>query len=96
MKKVGKISRPFRYDLNQVPYNYTMEVTNRFKGLDLVDRVPEKLQMEVGNIVHETVTKIIPKKKKCNKAKWLSEQALQKLREEEKQKAREKRKDIPN
>ena len=73
-----------------------MEVTNRFKGLDLVDRVPEKLQMEVGNIVHETVTKIIPKKKKCNKAKWLSEQALQKLREEEKQKAREKRKDIPN
>ena len=93
MKKVGKISRPFRYDLNQVPYNYTMEVTNRFKGLD---RVPEKLQMEVGNIVHETVTKIIPKKKKCNKAKWLSEQALQKLREEEKQKAREKRKDIPN
>ena len=96
MKKVGKIARPFRYDLNQVPYNYTMEVTNRFKGLDLVDRVPEKLQMEVGNIVHETVTKIIPKKKKCNKAKWLSEQALQKLREEEKQKAREKRKDIPN
>ena len=73
-----------------------MEVVNRFKGLDLVDRVPEKLQMEVGNIVHETVTKIIPKKKKCNKAKWLSEQALQKLREEEKQKAREKRKDIPN
>ena len=73
-----------------------MEVTNRFKGLDLVDRVPEKLQMEVGNIVHETVTKIIPKKKKCNKAKWLSEQALQKLREEEKQKAREKRKDRPN
>ena len=58
--------------------------------------MPEKLQMEVGNIVHETVTKIIPKKKKCNKAKWLSEQALQKLREEEKQKAREKRKDIPN
>ena len=96
MKKVGKTTRPFRYDLNQIPYDYTVEVTNRFKGLDLVDRVPEKLQMEVGNIVHETVTKIIPKKKKCNKAKWLSEQALQKLREEEKQKAREKRKDIPN
>ena len=96
MKKVGKITGPFRYDLNQVPYNYTMKVTNRFKGLDLVDRVPEKLQMKVCNIVHEMVIKIIPKKKKCNKAKWLSEEALQKLREEEKQKAREKMKDIPN
>ena len=73
-----------------------MKVTNRFKGLDLVDRVPEKLQMKVCNIVHEMVIKIIPKKKKCNKAKWLSEEALQKLREEEKQKAREKMKDIPN
>ena len=71
-------------------------MTNRFKGLDLVDRVPEKLQMKVCNIVHEMVIKIIPKKKKCNKAKWLSEEALQKLREEEKQKAREKMKDIPN
>ena len=96
LKKVGKITGPFRYDLNQVPYNYTMKVTNRFKGLDLVDRVPEKLQMKVCNIVHEMVIKIIPKKKKCNKAKWLSEEALQKLREEEKQKAREKMKDIPN
>ena len=96
MKKVGKITGPFRYDLNQVPYNYTMKVTNRFKGLDLVDRVPEKLQMKVCNIVHEMVIKIIPKKKKCNKAKWLSEETLQKLREEEKQKAREKMKDIPN
>ena len=73
-----------------------MKVTNRFKGLDLVDRVPEKLQMKVCNIVHEMVIKIIPKKKKCNKAKWLSEETLQKLREEEKQKAREKMKDIPN
>ena len=91
-----KTTKPARYDWNQILYEYAVEETNRFKGLDLVDRVPEKLQMEVGNIVHETVTKIIPKKKKCNKAKWLSEQALQKLREEEKQKAREKRKDIPN
>ena len=67
MKKVGKTTRPLRYDLNQIPYDSTVEVTNRFKGLDLVDRVPEKLQMEVGNIVHETVTKIIPKKKICKR-----------------------------
>ena len=96
MKKVGKTTRSFRYDLNQLPYKYTVKVTNRFKRLDLIDRGPEELRMEVRNIVNEAVTKIIPKKKKCNKAKWLSEQALQKLREEEKQKAREKRKDIPN
>ena len=72
LKKVGKPRRRFRYDLNQIPYDYTVKVTNRFKGLDLVDRVPEKLQMKVCNIVHEMVIKIIPKKKKCNKAKWLS------------------------
>ena len=96
LKKVGKTTRPFRYDLNEIPYDYTVEVTNRFKGLDLVDRVPEELWMEVCNIVQEAVTKTILKKKKFKKAKWLSEQALQKLREEEKQKAREKRKDIPN
>ena len=77
MKKVGKTSRPFRYDLNQIPYDYTVEVTNRFKGLDLIDRVPEELWMEVHDIVQEAGIKTIPKKKKCKKAKWLSEEALQ-------------------
>ena len=77
MKKVGKTTRPFRYDLNQIPYDYTLEVTNRFKGLDLIDRVPEELWTEVHDIVQEAVMKAIPKKKKCNKAKWLSEEALQ-------------------
>ena len=96
MKKVGKTTRPFRYDLKQIPYDYTVEAMNRFKGLDLVDRVPEELWMEDCNIIQEAVIQTIPKKKKCNKAKWLSEEALQKLREEEKQKAREKMKDIPN
>ena len=74
LKKVGKTTRPFRYDLNQIPYNYTVEVTNRFKGLDLIDRVPEEIWMEVCDIVQESVIKTIPKKKK---AKWLSEEALQ-------------------
>ena len=68
---------PFRYDLNQIPYDYTVEVTNRFKGLDLIDTVPEELWMEVHNIVQEEVIKTISKKKKCKKAKWLSEEALQ-------------------
>ena len=77
MKKVGKTNRPFKYDLYQIPYNYTVEVTDRFKGLDLIDRVPEELWMEVSDIVQEAVTKTIPKKKKCKKAKWLSEEALQ-------------------
>ena len=77
MKKVGKITRPFRYDLNQIPYDSTVEVTNRLKGLNLIDRVPEELWMEVHDIVHEPVIKIIPRKKKCKKAKWLSEEALQ-------------------
>ena len=77
LKKVGKTTRPFRYDLNQIPYDYTGEVTNRFKGLDLIDRVPEELWMEVRDIVQEAVIKTIPKKKKCKKAKWLSEEALQ-------------------
>ena len=76
MKKVGKTTRPFRYDLNQIPYNYIVEVTNRFKGLDLIDKVPEELWTEVCDIVQEAVIKIIPKKKKCKKAKWLSEEAL--------------------
>ena len=73
LKKVGKTTRPFRYDLNQIPYDYTVEVMNRFKGLDLIDTVPEELWVEVHNIVQEAVTKTIPKKKKCKKAKWLSE-----------------------
>ena len=77
MKKVGKTSRPFRYDLNQIPYDYTVEVRNRFKGLYLVDRVPDKLWTEVHDTVKETGIKMIPKKKKCKKAKWLSEEALQ-------------------
>ena len=68
-KKVGKTTRPFRYDLNQIPYNYTVEVTNRFKGTDLIKRVPEELWMEVCDIVQEAVIKIIPKKKKCKEAK---------------------------
>ena len=76
-KKLGKTTWPFRYDLNQIPYDYTVEVMNRFKGLDLVDRMPEELWMEVCNSVQEAVTKTIPKKKKCKKAKWLSEEDLQ-------------------
>ena len=77
MKKVEKITRPFRYDLNQIPYDYTMEVNSRFKGLDLVDRMHEGLWTEVCNIVQEAVIKTIAKTKKCKKAKWLSEEALQ-------------------
>ena len=77
LKKVGKPTRPFRYDLNQITYNYTVEVTNGFKGLDLIERVPEELWMEVHDIVQETGIKTICKKKKCKKAKWLSEEALQ-------------------
>ena len=77
MKKVGKTTRPFRYDLNQIPDNYTVEVRNRFKGLDLIDRVPDELWMEVCDTVEETGIKTILKKKKCKKAKWLSEEALQ-------------------
>ena len=87
-------TRPFRYDLNQIPYDYTVEVTNRFKGLDLIDRVPDELWTEVCDIVQETGIKTIPKKKKCKKAKWLSEEALQIAVKEEKWKAKEKRKDI--
>ena len=77
MKKVGKTTKPFRYDLNQIPYDYTVEVTNRFKGLDLNDRVPEELWMEVHDIAQEAVIRTILKKKKCKKAEWLSEEALQ-------------------
>ena len=77
MKKVGKTTRTFRYDLNQIFYDYIVEVTYRFKGLDLTDRVPEELRMEIRNTVQEAGTKIIPKEKKSKKAKWLSEEALQ-------------------
>ena len=77
LKKVGTTTRPFRYDLNQIPYDYTVEVTNRFKGLDLIDRVPEELWSKVRDIVQETEIKTILKEKKCEKAKWLSEEALQ-------------------
>ena len=77
MNKVGKATRPFRYDLNQIPYDYTVKVINRFKRLDLIDRVPEELWMKVHDIVQQAVIKTISKKKKCKKAKWLSGEALQ-------------------
>ena len=77
MKKVGKTTRPFRYDLNQIPYDYKVEVTNRLKGLELIHRMPEELWTEVRGIVQEAVIKTIPKKKKCQKAKWPFEEALQ-------------------
>ena len=77
MKEVGKTTTPFRYDLNQIPYNYTVEVTNRFKGLDLIDRVPDELWVEVCDIVQETGIRTVTMKKKCQKAKWLSEEAFQ-------------------
>ena len=77
MKKVRKTTRPFRYDLNQIPYNYTVKVRNRFKRLDLIDRVPDELWMEVHDIVQKAGIKTIPKKKKCKQAKSLSEEALQ-------------------
>ena len=75
--EAGNTIRPFRYDLNQIPFNYTVKETNRVKGLDLIDRAPKELWTEVHNIVQEAVTKTIPKKKKCKKANWLSEEALQ-------------------
>ena len=77
LKKVGKTTRPFRYDLNQIPYDYTVGVRNRFKGLDLIDRVPDELWNEVRDIVQETGIKTIPLEKKCKKAKWLPGEALQ-------------------
>ena len=76
MKKIKKTPRPFSYDLSQIPYDRTVQVMDRFKGLDLVDRVPEQLWIEVCDIVQEVMTKTIPKKKKCKKAKWLSEEAF--------------------
>ena len=95
MNKVRKTTRSFRYDLNQIPNDYTVKVRNRFKELDLIDRVPDELWSEVCDIVQETWIKTIPKKKKCKKAKWLSEEALQIAVKKEKQKAKEKKKDIP-
>ena len=94
LEKVGKTTRPFRYDLNQIPYNYTVEVMNNFKGLDLIDRMPEELWTEVHDIVHGVVIKIITKKRNRKKAKWLSEEALQIAVKRREGKAKEKRKDI--
>ena len=84
LKKVGKTTRPIQVDLNQIPYDYTVEVTNSFKGLDLIDRVPQELWTKVCNVVQEVVIKTTPQKKKCKKAKWLSEEALQIAEKEEK------------
>ena len=95
MKKVEKTTRPFRYDLNQIPYDYTVEVKNRFKGLDLTDRVTDEIWTEVCDIIQETGIKTISKKKKCKKAKWLSEMALQIAVKEEMGKAKEKKNIIP-
>ena len=96
MKKVRKLIRPFRYDLNHIPYDYTVEVTNRFKGLDLIDRQLEELWTEVRDIGREAVIKTLPKKQKCKKAEWLPEEALQIAEERREVKSREKGKDTPN
>ena len=94
-KKVGKTTRPFRYNLNQIPCDYTVEVTNRFKGLDLIDRVPEELWTEVLDTVEEAWIKTIPKKKKCKKAKWLSEQDLQTAEERREAKSKGEKERYP-
>ena len=94
LKKVEKTTRPFTYDLNQIPYDYTVEVRNRFKGLDLIDRVTDELWTEVHDIVQETGIKTIPKRKKWKKAKWLSEEALQIAVKRREAKTKEKMKDI--
>ena len=94
MEKVGKTTRPFRYDLNQIPYDYTVEVTNRFKGLNLIERVPDELWTEVHDIVQETEIKTIPMEKKSKQAKWLSEETLQITVKRREDKAKEKRKGI--
>ena len=95
MKKVGKITRPFRYNLNEILYEYKVEVRNRFKGLDLIDRVPEELWTEVHDIVQEAGIKTIPKKKKCKRQNGYLRRPYKWLRKEETLKAKEKRKDIP-
>ena len=94
MKKVEKTTRAFRYDVNQIPYDYTVQVRSRFKGLDLIDRVPDELWTEVHDIEQEKGMKTIPMEKKCKKAKWLSEEALQIAVRRREVKAKEKRKDI--
>ena len=94
MKKVGKTTSSFRYDLNQIPYDYTVEVRNRFKGIDLIDRVPDELWMEVRDIVQKTGIKTIPKKK-MQKTKWLSGEALQIAVKRQEAKSKGERKDIP-
>ena len=94
LEKVGKTTRPFRYDLNQIAYDYTVEVRNRFTGLDLIDRVPDELWMEVHDIVQEAMIKTIPGKKKCKKANWLSEEALQ-IAQKRRSESKGERKDKP-
>ena len=94
MKEVGKTTRPFRYDLNQIPYDYTVELRNRFTGLDLIDRVPDELWTELHDIVQETGIKTIPMEKKCKKAKWLSGEALQIAVKRREAKGKAKRKHI--
>ena len=95
MKKVGKTTRPFRYDLNKTPYDYTLEVRNRFKGLYLIGRVPEELWKEVCDIVQEAVIKTIPKKKKCTRAKWLSEEKTKSYEKKRSKRQRRKGKIYP-
>ena len=94
LKKAGKTARPFRYDLNQIPYDYTVERRNRFKGLDLIDRVPDELWREVRDIVQETGIKTIPMERKCKKAKWLSEEGLQIAVKSREVKSKGEKKDI--
>ena len=96
LKKLEKTTRPFRYDLNQIPYDYTVQVRNRFKGLDLIDRVPDELWMEVHDIVQEIGIKTIPKKNKCKKEKWLSEEALGIAVKRREVKSKGEKEDIPN
>ena len=95
LKKSGKTTRPFRYDLNQILYDFIVKLRNRFKGLDLIDRAPDELWTEVRDIVKETGIKTIPKKKKCKKAKWLSEEALQIAVKRREVKSKGEKKDIP-
>ena len=95
LNKVGKTTRPFKYDLNHIPYDYTVEARNRFKGFNLIDRVPEELWTEVHDIVQEAVIKTIPKKKKCKEAKWLFDKALQ-IAKNRSERQRRKRKIYPS
>ena len=94
MKNVGKTTRPFRYELNHTPYNYTVEVTNRFKELDLIDRLPEELWTEICNTVQAAMIKTIPKKKKCKRQNCCLRRPYKQLRQEEKLKAKEEKKKI--